>query len=141
MVVGISSSGKALNTEIIGYDSPNYKGYTSSPTRMQVMWMSYSKERLVVALAVCTSGMDIWTIVWDAQRNEIFIEMHHVITDKEYMIWYICITRWIITLDPEQVGFLLGQGRETGFYLRSTNEESEVHTVASQWLNVCHTGL
>jgi hypothetical protein len=29
--------------------------------------------------------------------------MHHVITDKEYMIWYICITRWIITLDPEQV--------------------------------------
>jgi hypothetical protein len=37
MVVGISSSGKALNTEIIGYDSPNYKGYTSSPTRMQVL--------------------------------------------------------------------------------------------------------
>jgi len=24
--------------------------------------------------------------------NEIFIEMHHVITEEEYMIWYMSIT-------------------------------------------------
>jgi hypothetical protein len=37
MVVGISSCGKAPDTEIIGYNSPKYKGYTSSPTKMQVL--------------------------------------------------------------------------------------------------------
>jgi hypothetical protein len=29
--------GKASDTEIIGYNSPNYKGYISSPTKMQVL--------------------------------------------------------------------------------------------------------
>jgi hypothetical protein len=29
--------GQDLDTEIAGYDSPDYRGYTSSPTRMQVL--------------------------------------------------------------------------------------------------------
>ena len=40
---------------------------------------------------------------WDAQRNDIFTDMHHVIIDEEYMIWYMSITQQIITLNPEQV--------------------------------------
>ena len=42
-------------------------------------------------------------IPWrDTQRNEIFIEMHYVITEKKYMIWYMSITCQGITLNPEQ---------------------------------------
>jgi hypothetical protein len=29
--------GQDLDTEIAGYDSPDYRGYTSYPTRMQVL--------------------------------------------------------------------------------------------------------
>jgi hypothetical protein len=43
---------------------------------------------------------------WDAWKNEIFTEMYHVITDKEYLIWYMSITRKIITPDPKHVPLL-----------------------------------
>jgi hypothetical protein len=38
---------------------------------------------------------------WDAHRNEILTNMHCVSIEKKYMIWYISITRYVITLDPE----------------------------------------
>jgi hypothetical protein len=42
-----------------------------------------------------------YVLQWDARRNETFTEMHSMITDEEYMIWYMSIIRRIITLDPE----------------------------------------
>ena len=30
---------------------------------------------------------------WDAWRNEIFTQIHHMINDEEYMIWYMGITQ------------------------------------------------
>jgi len=36
---------------------------------------------------------------------------------------------------------LLREGREAASYLCRTEEESEVHIVASRWLNICRTGL
>jgi hypothetical protein len=130
---------------------------------LQVIWTPYSKERLVVAPAICTGMMDIWTSMvplicfemvelhcldrvtqqlgcihhitvdintsdvlhvitcrgknndydllgrhrayisqWEAWKNDIFTEMHHVITNEMYMVLYMSITRQIITPDPEQ---------------------------------------
>jgi hypothetical protein len=37
MVLEISPYGQTLDTEIVGYDSPNYGGFTSFPTRIQVL--------------------------------------------------------------------------------------------------------
>ena len=39
----------------------------------------------------------------DAWRNEIFAYMYRVITNKEYMIWYMSITCRVITPNLEQV--------------------------------------
>jgi len=36
---------------------------------------------------------------------------------------------------------LLREGREAASYLCRTEEESEVHIIASRWLNICRTGL
>ena len=38
---------------------------------------------------------------WDVRRNGIFTKMQLVITDKKYLIWYMNITRRVITLNPE----------------------------------------
>ncbi|KAI5592378.1 hypothetical protein BDE02_04G147100 [Populus trichocarpa] len=38
---------------------------------------------------------------WDAQRNVLFREMHPVIRDGEYLIWYMSITRRVIIPDLE----------------------------------------
>lgn len=36
---------------------------------------------------------------------------------------------------------MLRQDQEVASYLYYIDEESEVHTITSQWLNVCHIGL
>jgi hypothetical protein len=36
---------------------------------------------------------------------------------------------------------MLQEGRNATCYLRNTNEEIEVHTVVSRWLNICCTGI
>ena len=36
---------------------------------------------------------------------------------------------------------MLQEGRESTSYLCNTDKERKVYIVASQWLNVCHTGL
>jgi hypothetical protein len=42
-------------------------------------------------------------LIWDAQINFIFKKVHHVISKKEYMGWYLSITCWIITPNPVQI--------------------------------------
>jgi hypothetical protein len=51
-------------------------------------WLSYHKA---------------YVSYWDAQRNEISIEMHHVITIEKYLIWYMSIIFWAITANLKQV--------------------------------------
>ena len=36
---------------------------------------------------------------------------------------------------------MLRDSQKVVSYLCNTDEESEVHTVASRWLNICYTGL
>ena len=36
---------------------------------------------------------------------------------------------------------MLRKGQNVISYLHGTNKENKVHTVASKWLNVCHTGF
>lgn len=39
----------------------------------------------------------------DAQRNEIFTDMHLIIINEKYLMWYMSITYRVITLNPDQV--------------------------------------
>jgi hypothetical protein len=45
----------------------------------------------------CLSRYGAYVSHWDAQRNEIFLEMYHMIIDEEYLILYMSIIFKVIT--------------------------------------------